>query len=138
MFLLLVDFILYSVLCGFLSYYVFLSYTICILSITSYLYSDGRWKEAETLHVQVTNFQKTALGEEYPDTLTSINNLAVIFERQGKYEAAELLNKETLRLRKKVHGKEHPDTLISMNNLAGLFDSQGKYEAAEPLYKETL
>jgi tetratricopeptide (TPR) repeat protein len=102
------------------------------------LNSDGRWKEAETLLVQVMKFQKTALDEEHPDTLTSMNNLAVLLRSQGKYEAAEPLYKETLRLREKVLGKEHPETLISMNNLACLFDSQGKYEAAEPLYKETL
>ncbi|KAK9384145.1 hypothetical protein V1515DRAFT_576687 [Lipomyces mesembrius] len=102
------------------------------------LFSDGRWKEAETLLVQVMEFRKTVLGEEHPDTLTSMNNLADLFHSQGKYEAAEPLYKETLRLSKKVLGEEHPDTLTSMNNLAGLFHSQGKYEAAELLYKETL
>ncbi|PVH75932.1 FabD/lysophospholipase-like protein, partial [Cadophora sp. DSE1049] len=100
--------------------------------------SDGRWKEAEALLVQVTNFRKKVLGEEHPDTLTSMNNLARLFQSQGKYEAAEPLYQETLRLRKKVLGEEHPDTLVSINNLARLFDSQGKYEAAEPLYQETL
>ncbi len=102
------------------------------------LNSDGRWKEAETLLVQVMKFRKTTLGEEHPDTLTSMNNLALLFRCQGKYEAAEPLYKETLQLRKKVLGEEHPRTLTSMNNLAVLFYSQGKYEAAEPLYKETL
>jgi tetratricopeptide (TPR) repeat protein len=102
------------------------------------LVSDGRWQEAKTLLVQVMKFRKTALGEEHPNTLGSMNNLAVLFQRQGKYEAAEPLYKETLRLSKKVLGKEHPDTLTSMDNLALLFKSQGKYEAAEPLYKETL
>ncbi|KAK9384161.1 hypothetical protein V1515DRAFT_589424, partial [Lipomyces mesembrius] len=102
------------------------------------LYSDGRWKEAETLLVQVMEFRKTVLGEEHPDTLESMNDLAELFNSQGKYEAAEPLYKDTLRLRKKVLGEEHPDTLTSMNDLASLFQGQGKYETAEPLYKETL
>ncbi|PVH67508.1 FabD/lysophospholipase-like protein, partial [Cadophora sp. DSE1049] len=38
--------------------------------------SDGRWKEAESLLVQVTKFRKKVLGDEHPDTLTSMNNLA--------------------------------------------------------------
>jgi hypothetical protein len=84
------------------------------------LVSDGRWQEAETLLVQVMKFRKTALGEEHPDTLTSMNNLALLFDRQGKYEAAEPLYKEMLRLRKKVLGEEHPDILTSMNNLASI------------------
>jgi tetratricopeptide (TPR) repeat protein len=100
--------------------------------------SDGRWKEAKTLLVQVMEFRKKVLGDEHPDTLGSMNNLAFLFGSQGKYEAAEPLFKETLRLRKKVLGDEHPDILTSINNLAILFNSQGKYAAAEPLFEETL
>ena len=100
--------------------------------------SDGRWKEAETLLIQVMKFRKKVLGPEHPDTLTSMNNLAFLYNNQGKYETAEPLYEKTLQLSKKVLGPEHPDTLTSMNNLAGLYDSQGKYEAAEPLYEETL
>ncbi len=51
--------------------------------------SDGRWKEAETLLVQVMEFRKKVLGDEHPDTLTSMNNLALLFDSQGKYEAAD-------------------------------------------------
>ncbi|KAK9384173.1 hypothetical protein V1515DRAFT_624563 [Lipomyces mesembrius] len=102
------------------------------------LRSDGWWKEAETLLVQVMKFRKTVLGEDHPDTLTSMNNLADLFNSQGKYEAAEPLYEETLRLSKEGLGEDHPDTLASMNNLAALFKDQGKYEAAEPLYEETL
>jgi tetratricopeptide (TPR) repeat protein len=98
------------------------------------LNSDGQWKEAETLLVQVMKFRKTALGKEHPETLTSMNNLASLFRHQGKYEAAEPLYKETLQLSKKVLGEEHPNSLTSMNNLAGLFHSHGKYEAAELNY----
>ncbi|KAH6692822.1 hypothetical protein BKA61DRAFT_499510, partial [Leptodontidium sp. MPI-SDFR-AT-0119] len=47
----------------------------------------GRWKEAETLLVQVMKFRKKVLGEEHPHTLTSVNNLAFLFKSQGKYEA---------------------------------------------------
>jgi tetratricopeptide (TPR) repeat protein len=100
--------------------------------------SDGRWKEAETLLVQVNKFRKKVLGPEHPQTLTSMNNLAGLYQSQGKYQAAEPLYEETLQLRKKVLGAEHPDTLTSMNNLAYLYESQGKYEAADPLYEETL
>ncbi|KAG9242296.1 hypothetical protein BJ878DRAFT_555788 [Calycina marina] len=100
--------------------------------------SDGRWKEAETLLVQVMEFRKKVFGIEHPQTLTSMNNLALLYQSQGKYEAAEPLYEETLQLRKKVLSLEHPQTLTSMKNLAGLYQSQGKYEAAEPLYEETL
>ncbi|KAM7188718.1 hypothetical protein V8F33_010488 [Rhypophila sp. PSN 637] len=40
------------------------------------LHHQGRWKEAESLEVQVMETRKRVLGEDYPDTLTSMNNLA--------------------------------------------------------------
>jgi len=35
--------------------------------------AQGRWKEAEELFVQVIKMRKRVLGEEHPDTLTSID-----------------------------------------------------------------
>ena len=32
------------------------------------------------------------LGEEHPDMLTSISNLALVLDSQGKYEAGEEMN----------------------------------------------
>jgi hypothetical protein len=40
------------------------------------LYSDGRFKEAEELFVQVMETRKRVLREDHPDTLTSMANLA--------------------------------------------------------------
>jgi hypothetical protein len=40
------------------------------------LHKDGRWREAAELFVQVMETRKRVLGEEHPDTLISMNNLA--------------------------------------------------------------
>ncbi|KAI0569101.1 CDC6 Cdc6-related protein AAA superfamily ATPase, partial [Pyrenophora tritici-repentis] len=40
------------------------------------LFSDGRYEEAEELEVQVMQMWKRVLGDEYPDTLISMGNLA--------------------------------------------------------------
>jgi tetratricopeptide (TPR) repeat protein len=98
----------------------------------------GQYVAAEPLFEEALQLSKKVLGLEHPDTLTSMNKLAVLYKSKGKYEAAEPLYKETLQLRKKVLDLEHPNTLTSMNNLALLYKSQGKYEAAESFYKETL
>jgi hypothetical protein len=45
----------------------------CVLA----LYSDGRYKEAEELQVQIMETKERVLGEEHPDTLTSMANLVV-------------------------------------------------------------
>ncbi len=78
------------------------------------------------------------LGKEHPDTLDSIDSLAVLYQSQGRYSEAEPLYKQALQLREKVLGKEHPDTLDSIDGLAGLYQSQGRHSEAEPLYKQAL
>ena len=74
--------------------------------------------------------------QEHPDTLTSMNNLAVVLGHQGKYEQAEEMHRHALALRETVLGKEHPSTLTSVNNLAGVLSDQGKYEQAEEMHNK--
>ncbi|OCK76768.1 hypothetical protein K432DRAFT_265065, partial [Lepidopterella palustris CBS 459.81] len=38
--------------------------------------NQGRWKEAEKMDVQVMEMSSRVLGEEHPDTLTSMAHLA--------------------------------------------------------------
>ncbi|KAI1554711.1 kinesin light chain, partial [Pyrenophora tritici-repentis] len=38
--------------------------------------NQGRWKEAEQLEVQVMQARKRVLGDEHPDKMTSMHNLA--------------------------------------------------------------
>ena len=50
--------------------------------------SQGRWKEAEELFVQVMETRKRALGQEHPDSLTSMGNLASAFWNQVSRQKA--------------------------------------------------
>ena len=54
--------------------------------------------------------RKRVLGEDHPDTLISLNNLAGLFERKGEYDRALPLYEECLAKRKRVLGEDHPDT----------------------------
>ncbi|RDW92542.1 hypothetical protein BP5796_01936 [Coleophoma crateriformis] len=99
---------------------------------------EGRFNEAGVLMAEVMEIDKKVLGNENPQTLTSMNDLAYLFFRQGKYDEAEPIYRQTLQLRAKVLGDEHPDTLGSRHNLALLLKSQGKYDEAEPIYRQTL
>ena len=46
--------------------------------------SQGRWKEAEELELQVIEIRKRLLGQEHLDTLISMGNLALIYSSQGR------------------------------------------------------
>jgi hypothetical protein len=46
------------------------------------LWNLGRWTEAEALEVVVMDTRKRVLGEEHPDTLTSMANLESMYYRE--------------------------------------------------------
>ncbi|KAE8311892.1 hypothetical protein BDV41DRAFT_565450 [Aspergillus transmontanensis] len=71
---------------------------------------QGRWHEAETLGIKVMERSKAVLGEDHPDTLDIMANLAYICESQGKYEDALSLVEKCLESRNKVLGPSHPNT----------------------------
>jgi len=48
----------------------------------------GKYDAAEPLYRETVQLREKVLGKEHPNTLTRINNLAVLLNRQGKYDAA--------------------------------------------------
>ena len=58
------------------------------------------------------------LGPEHPDTLSSMNNLAIALRDMGQHAEAAQQHRRALAIRQRVLGPEHPDTLSSMSNLA--------------------
>src|SRR5271165_5327146 len=91
------------------------------------LSQQGKYKEAIPLAEKLVILTKRAKGDEDPDTATSLNNLAGLYEAMGEYSKAEPLYKETLEIRLKVLGREHPDTAESLNSLAELYRVMGDY-----------
>ncbi|RYO81839.1 hypothetical protein DL763_008436 [Monosporascus cannonballus] len=118
----------------------------------------GKYEEAKKLHWQALQIIKKKLGGNHPDTLTSMNNLALTLQSRGKYEEAEQMHRQTFQLREEVLGRKHPDTLgsmnnllreevlgrkhpdtlDSMNNLACVLRSQGKHDEAEQMHRQAL
>jgi len=70
------------------------------------------------LRVLVMETTKRVLGEEHPDALTSMANLASTYWNQGRWKEAEELGVLVMETTKRVLGEEHPDSLTSMANLA--------------------
>ena len=63
-----------------------------VLSRIALVYDEqGRWKEAETLEVVVMEKRKQVLGDDHPDTLTSMANLASTYRNQRRWKEAEAL-----------------------------------------------
>jgi serine/threonine protein kinase/tetratricopeptide (TPR) repeat protein len=79
-----------------------------------------------------------ALGPDHPDTLQSMNNLALTYFHAGQNDRAMSLFDETLTLLRAKQGPDHPYILTSMNNLANCYDAAGQNERALKLREETL
>jgi hypothetical protein len=69
------------------------------------------------LQEQVLRVRRRVLGEEHPDTLSSMNNLAGTLHAQGDLPGARMVLDQVLNVRRRVLGKEHPDTVNSAWNL---------------------
>lgn len=82
--------------------------------------------------------RRDTLGEDHPDTLESIENLAMFLTEQGRLFEAEPLKRQVLEVRRRINGPDHPDTLATMYGLADLLDDGGKSAEAEAVSLETL
>ena len=90
-------------------------------TISTVYFYEGRWKEAEELDMQVVETGKRVLGEEHPDTLRSMANLASTYSKQGRWKEAEELRVKDTAICINLLGPEHPETLMSMANLASTY-----------------
>jgi eukaryotic-like serine/threonine-protein kinase len=81
---------------------------------------------------------RDGVGEEHPDTLTSMNNLASTLWDQGDLNGARQLQEKVLEVRRRTLGEEHPNTLTSMNNLASTLRDQGDLNGARQLQEKVL
>ncbi|KAJ7817142.1 P-loop containing nucleoside triphosphate hydrolase protein [Mycena leptocephala] len=98
------------------------------------IYWDAGWyEEAKGLYLAQLAKQKQVLGEDHPDTLLAMGNLASTYHSLGEFHKAEELEVVVLAKRKQVLGDDHPDTLLAMGNLASTYWHLGKLQQAEEL-----
>jgi eukaryotic-like serine/threonine-protein kinase len=98
----------------------------------------GNYPAAQPHLERALEVWRRVLGEEHPDTINSMNNLAALYWDQGHYPKAEPLWVKVLEVGRRVRGEGHPDTINSMNNLAALYRDQGQYAKADPLFVKVL
>ncbi|KAK2598195.1 hypothetical protein QQS21_005672 [Conoideocrella luteorostrata] len=106
--------------------------------VASYLNFEGQWSDAEKLYKEALTTRKMVLGEQHPDTLRSMANLASTYRYQGRWKEAEELQVQVMETHKTVLGEQHPDTLTSMANLASTYRNQGRWKEAEELKVQVM
>ncbi|AFY53186.1 putative transcriptional regulator [Rivularia sp. PCC 7116] len=87
-------------------------------------YKQQSYTLAQPWYEQCLSTVRSRLGENHPDTATSLNDLAYLYSSQGKYEQAEPLYIQALEIAERVLGANHPNTVIIRNNFEYLWGKQ--------------
>ena len=98
----------------------------------------GEYGRAEPHLLRALVLRRQARGEEHPETVRAMSQVAVLRWRQGRLDEAERLGRQAVEIGRRVGGQDHPDTLTYEMNLASLYRSQGRYPEAEPLHQHNL
>jgi tetratricopeptide (TPR) repeat protein/predicted Ser/Thr protein kinase len=96
------------------------------------------YPEAQLHLERAVELRKRTLGPDHPDTLTSMDDLGVLYNLQSKYAAAEALLSQVLAARQRVLGNDHQDTLATMSNLGLAIAYEGDVARAAPIFAKVL
>ena len=89
------------------------------------LHAQGKFNRAEPLCREAMQWCRETLGPRNPQTLSSIDNYAVLLNEQRNLTGAKPLYCVALQGRRETLGPRHPDTLSSISNYAVLLEKQG-------------
>jgi tetratricopeptide (TPR) repeat protein len=98
----------------------------------------NRLDRAIPLFEQVLEKVRIVLGEDRPETLATMNNLARAFRATGQLDRAIPLLEQTLERKKKKLPPNHPSTLLTMDNLAEAYIAADRRADGLALYEQTL
>ncbi|KAJ7300697.1 hypothetical protein DFH08DRAFT_828209 [Mycena albidolilacea] len=104
----------------------------------SILWEAGKYKQCEKLMEGVLEKQKQVLGDNHPDTLRTMGNLAWTYSCLGEHQKAKEFNLTVLEKKKQVLGNNHPHTLHTMGNLAWTYSDLGEHQKAKELNLNVL
>jgi len=94
--------------------------------------------ESERFMRECWAYRKRLFGETHIETITAINNLALVVSEQGKFEESENLIRIALTITGKQLGTDSSSYITSANNLALQLQQQAKYDEAMELSRMCL
>lgn len=106
--------------------------------VAGYDSARGAYRSARVLLSREVELRRLLSGPEHPDTLSSMNDLAVAEKQLGDLANARKIHEEVLRLREYVLGPRHPDTLRSVNDLGETLRAQRELHRARELHERNF
>ena len=110
-----------------------------VLDVMELILGENGWiQDAVQLVEQVVTLRKSKLGEDHPDTLSSLHNLANRYSETGRQDEALKLTEQVVALYKSKLGEDHPDTLSSLDSLAIQYSETGRQDEALKLTEQVI
>ncbi|MEO5367373.1 MAG: tetratricopeptide repeat protein [Magnetococcus sp. WYHC-3] len=103
----------------------------------AHAHDGGDLARAEFLLRQTLAIRREVLGEQHPETATTLHNLALVLKDRQLPGSSLAFNRQALAIREQVLGR-HVDTAASLNNLASLHQDLGEFPQARALYNRAL
>ncbi len=98
----------------------------------------GHYPAARALQEPLQEARRRILGEEHPDTLMTMCNLASTLGDQADLPGARAMFEQVLEAFRRIFGEAHPSTLTTMNNLASTLGAQGDLPGARAMREQVL
>ena len=103
------------------------------------LINQGRYEKAENAFSQVLNLQRELLGPEHPDTIRSMDGLALSQYAQGDHLEALKMYQQIVALQYKLLGHDHHDTASTLLFVGNVLNNlQRDYPDAEEMSRKTI
>ena len=93
-------------------------------------HNKGDYINEKNAYQKLYNLYKSEVGENHPNTLNTLNNLAISYSELGDYNKALELKNTVYNAFKEILGEKHPNTLSALNNLANSYSDLGDYNKA--------
>jgi serine/threonine protein kinase len=110
-----------------------------LMAVIGHVYTGlGLYREAQPFIEKSLEIRRKILGNDSPDTLSSLNLMGGLYIRQGKYPESGIYLREAMEGQIRVLGHDNPETLTSIMNYGSVLLYQQKYEEAGKYYREAL
>lgn len=113
--------------------------TIAAIGAVSLLYQHmGRAEEAVPLSLEACEVYRKLWGPEHPDTLTTLNNHAMLLADLERFDESETIFRDVLETRLRTVGTENVDTNVTRVVYAQMLIAAGRLEEARAMATEGL
>ncbi|KAI0569376.1 TPR repeat protein, partial [Pyrenophora tritici-repentis] len=106
-----------------------------------YLLNDEDRQRALQMYQRALKGKEKAWGLEHTSTLSTVNNLGLLYVDLGRLDEAEKMYQRALQGYEKAWGPEHTSTLNTLNilnNLGNLYAGLGRLDEAEKMLQRAL